>query len=202
MSVYIDFAPKPSDARLLNTPVCSDIPPARAEIEGVRINMEPVTFLQDGLAEDLHRSLVEGQALVGSEGKGFDCVAFALLMNGINLARIVHRSQFKVTRSVQEGPIADDIHQDYPLAIGDWPRFAKVPLYFHALVPAHTPDMPLYLHKLGDDGPVCISGVKKAMAIVGGSRLARIPSMDVSICNRTVVRWNYGSQCLGGPAIS
>lgn len=191
MPVYIDFAPKPSDAGLFGAPVCSDMPPARAEIEGVRISGEPVIFLQDHLVEDLHRSLVEGQALVGRDGKGFDCAAFALLMNGIDLVRIVRRRRFEVDSAVQEGPITDDVRQGYPLAIGDWPGFSRAPIYRHTLVPAHTPDAPLYLHKLGDEGPVCISGVKQAMKIVGGSRLARIPSMSLSVRNRVVARWGY-----------
>jgi hypothetical protein len=188
---YIDFAPKSSDAGLFVIPVCQEIPAARAEIAGVRIDGEPVTFLRDGLVEDLHRTLVEGQALVRRDGKGFDCTAFALLMSGVSLARVGKR-RFRVTPSLEEVPIVDDIHQDYPLAVGDWPRFCKVPIYFHTLVPAHTPDVPLYLHKLGDEGPVCISGVNKAMKVVGGSRLARISSMRVSVGNQAVAWWEHG----------
>lgn len=194
MPRYFEFRPDPSDPGLLGAPVYHGSPAPKLEFDGIRVNGNEVPLLNPGIVESFHRAMVDGQRLIRRDGQGFDCVAFALLMSGVNLAQVVGRRQSTFKPEFDEGTeIADTTAQDCLLALGSWPHWSDEVVYSHTIVPAHTPTEPLYIHKLGDEGPICLSGLQLAQRIMGASRAARILSMTVYRRRREVARWHHRS---------
>jgi hypothetical protein len=170
MSRYIEFTTSTENPYVYNArgnPVHDGTLPTQfREVAGVRVDGEPLAFTDSSLVESLHRALVESKALQ-KRGHIVDCVTFVALLQCIPLAH------------PDDNPFIDHIQENIqvhpkdritdPVCLGDYPfkRLMQHPRYLHVVSPAHIPERPNYVHKLGDNEPVCLSGLADAMTIFG-----------------------------------
>jgi len=167
MSRYLEFttaARNPHTRFSRGNPVHNGKLPSRfREVLGVRVDGEPVIFADEKIVDDLHRTIVERQSAERAQGIPFNCVTFAASMQGIMLDGPKDNPFLDVMDEV--GVDADDTSIDTPVNLGI--RIAKSShvKYAHTISPAHTPEKAQYLHKLGDEGPICISGLTAALTI-------------------------------------
>ncbi len=66
------------------------------------------------------------------------------------------------------------------------------PLYHHTIIETQTDAGPTYFYKLGDEGPICLSGIRSAKRLVEGDTVAAVTSMKVFVgkkFKRLVAEW-------------
>ena len=166
MSRFIEFTTSSKNRHieftLGNSVHDETVPPAWLTVKGVRIDKQPVDFTDDSVADKLHKTLIEGQQLE-KRGVFFDCLTFVMLMSGMDLkdAR-VRDGQVKFDEETLEDEVGcDDIEITNPVNIGR--KFSIGVTFVHTVLPAHGEGEARYMHKLGDKGPICLSGLADAM---------------------------------------
>lgn len=138
--------------------------------KGVRLDGEPLPFIDDSMVEKLHRALVEGRAMQ-RHGDDFDCGAFGALMQDTppKLRAGQHLHIILPTLTTKNiSPQDRSVTRRLQLGMPSHEGF----IYRHVVAPAHIKDQPihpkldgkpLYFHKLNTNGPVCLSGLTWAM---------------------------------------
>ncbi len=176
MSRYIEFTTSRKNRHTdfsMRSPVHDGHLPTRfRSTKGVRVNKQPIAFADETLPDRLHQTLIEGKAL-HRKALVFDCVVFVALINSVELGQPKEDGLFKIDQRVKPMSVdTSDATNDLPLMLGH--TYNQAPHYVHAAQPAHVTDGggflregAFYLHKLGDEGPVCLSGLDKAMIIYG-----------------------------------
>ncbi|HET6746908.1 MAG TPA: hypothetical protein VFH06_02255 [Candidatus Saccharimonadales bacterium] len=161
MSRYIEFTSSPENRHFSfsqGIPVHDEELPTRfLNVRGLRIDKgEPVLFGDTELIDRLHRALVETKRLE-SNGAVIDCLAFVALMCSMELPKPGLHGKFHFEDTTLTNEIQDD----------DMPNLMPLNLtrgngYEHSAYPAHTRNKAMYLHKLGDIGPVAFSSLGEA----------------------------------------
>lgn len=128
------------------------------DIEGVRVDGEQVEFRDASIPVRLERYLIEARRRKYIN----DCIAFVAIMNGIPFDGKKNPFQ-DFDKSITVDPRNVDVSSRAPLVLTRGFHDMKIPL--HIILPAHT-DKQNYLHKLGDDGPLCMSNLSNALRIM------------------------------------
>jgi len=135
------------------------MPTRLLSIKGVRVDGEVIHFNDESFPDRLHRSLIATEQL-RTKGAVIDCLAFVALMQQMALPSPDATGHFRFHTTTNPTEIADqDISNVLPLNLGDTRR------YWHSVVPAHQEQTALYIQKLGDTGPLCLSGLQAARRI-------------------------------------
>lgn len=162
MSRYIDFISRgsPHTKFSLGNPVHNEKLPTRLlSVKGIRVDGEVMHFRDESLPDRLHQSLVTTERLA-AKGAVIDCLAFVALMQQIALPSPDATGHFRFHTITSPTEISDqDISNMLPLNLGD-PHS-----YWHSVVPAHQEQTARYVQKLGDTGPLCLSGLQAARRI-------------------------------------
>lgn len=138
------------------------LPSRLSDSATVRINGEPVRFTDESIPEQLHKALY---IMNKRWDLGFNCRRFAAVMHDPSIVDPLPGS-FLLPDC--ESPVAvDDPTVTKPVVlgtIGDSSPLCDTPFYNrHMAIPAHQPEQATYLHKLGYEGPICMSGLRAAM---------------------------------------
>lgn len=161
MPHYIEFTTQHHEP-IYGNPIHTGNKPARFRtVEGICVDGEPLHFVDETIPERMHRYLHESSRLRW-RGISNDCVAFAAIMESIKL-RDSHHNPFV---DFDETQLADD-ETTVPIVLAK--KFHDTPIFpLHTVIPAQTLDGSYgTIHKLGDRGPVCLSSLKDAKAIMG-----------------------------------
>ena len=177
MSRYINFSTFPgkhsefSRGKPLHN---GESPPRFREALGVKVDGRSVEFAEAEVIERLHRAIVDGKRL-RRRRISYDCVSFAALMNNIQL-RSRHDNPFnEADQNIDVDPM--DVTVSNPVNLGNYSSRSGV-WYVHTVTPAHLTEGPSYLHKLGDKGPICMSGLDEAMEIYGATIANPVPQIS------------------------
>lgn len=94
-------------------------------------------------------------------------MVFAAIMHGVEIGQPNDGGLFPIGQgSIEEAVDPNDITVNVPLNLGrHTQRVTSGKQYVHTVSPAHLVSTPKYLHKLGDKGPVCLSGLREAMNV-------------------------------------
>ncbi len=109
--------------------------------------------------------MVESEVLP-RRGIPFNCVTFAALMFSVELRDDHHNPFVEANHDIVV--TSDDTTHEYPVLLGNTVEsnpFYEITEYRHNVVPAYQKESATYLHKLGDEGPICLSGLNKAMSL-------------------------------------
>lgn len=160
---YLDFtthSANPNTRFSLGAPVHDGkMPNKHDEIESVRINGEPIHFIDKTLIGRLENVLKNRKSYV--RNGNFECTDFAGLMMEHPEMSPKGMMPYSTEKSgKQVDPYDTSVNQPVNLYMpetelnnGSWN---------HIVVPAHTTEGAMYIHKLGA-GPLCISGLTKAL---------------------------------------
>lgn len=163
------------------------MPTRHLPLKGVRVDGAPVEFLATDTPERLYRSLLEGERI--SKTNPFDCVIFALLMAEVDIHDYVGRGdiQFTVTehcdlngQNMTDGDIID---------LGAYRGGDDEETYMHTISSAPQEDIPSYLHKLGKDGPVCLSTLESAQRIYNAPIAKQISTFCLEATGVNALNW-------------
>jgi hypothetical protein len=137
------------------------VPPASREVQGVRVDGEPIVLLDEALVGSLHRALVQMRGRLWAPYA--DCVSFAAVMNGLPMPPKRRNPLLNTRTDIHIDP--DDTTVTDTLNLGK--RYRDMPSYHyaHTVVPAHSPGVAQYVHKLGDKGPVCLTSLEDALSM-------------------------------------
>lgn len=180
MKRYIEFGyDKNHSPRTNGNPVHNGkIPGKYLPIEGVRISGEIVEFAEPDMHERIGRAL-RATRVIQRKGQIVDCLWFAVLMDDINKTERLSTGNFRVEDSTsEEHVVPEDTTQTNIVNIGR--GLHDIPYHFvHTAYPAHTKERALYIHKLGDVGPLCLSGLQDAIDIFSASAAHPMISYDL-----------------------
>lgn len=162
MSRYLEFTAHSFHTMFsLGAPVHDGKLPNRfREVQGVRVDGEPVTFTDAATADRLHQALIASKQLQ-RRGIAFNCVTFAALMHGIPLRDAAHNPFSSIDPRIDcaaGGSYASAVVLGVPSRTAPDGIANR-----HVVVSAPQRTEQSYLHKLGDAGPICLSGLQKAM---------------------------------------
>lgn len=167
MSKFIEFytSPRRQYAKFsLGNPIHDGKLPNRlADSAVVRVNREPVQFVDESTPELLLKALHEMQQL--RVKVGINCRRFAALMYEPSIATKLPGYFTQPDYATQV--TTDDMTVTKPVVLGilsdtSSPNNGKF-YGRHMAIPAHQPQQVTYLHKLGYEGPICLSGLQAAM---------------------------------------
>ncbi len=167
---YLEFGhDRKHSPRVYGNPVHNGkVPSGIFTVEGIKVNGEVVTFLDDKIPHKVHKALRGGRQITRSR-LPFDCLWFAVLMDDASLAERLATGNYKVVDETGDQPVdPGDINQDSIVNIGRGFHDQEFG-FVHTAVPAHTNEEALYIHKLGDTGPLCLSGLRDVINIFYGS---------------------------------
>jgi len=142
-----------------------NVPEVSTDSPVIRLDGEPVDFVNENLPSLLLRALHDMKnAYSDSE---VNCRRFAALMHEPAIAETLPRSFLRPDYSA---PVdSNDLGVERPVLLGtfgDASPLEEDDFYGrHMAFPAHLPNQPSYLHKLGYGGPICLSGLQKAMDV-------------------------------------
>ena len=193
MSRYIEFTTTPVNSKTTlpeGTPVHNGELPSRfRSLLGVRVDKVLVDFAREDAGEVLLRALVDGQKLRHRDHI-FDCVVFSLLMEGVDLVKHSGEKEFRIRKAIDDqANRPGDSSQTLPLALGRPASYSEGFVYHHSLSPLHVINQAAYMHKLGDSGPVCFSGLEAPMSMYGTTVAHNITGMTVLVSGQVVVEW-------------
>lgn len=137
-----------------DTPVLGD------GCDGLSVDGSRLEFARPDIPVRFHKTLVNGR-----NNGVFDCFRFAAGMRGLPMDdRYPFFGQVNFWWKVGPQDTPDD---DVLIGSGDGGSFTRE----HVIVPAHIivdgEMRPLYLHKLGVGGPLCVSGLSRALDYYG-----------------------------------
>lgn len=162
MSNYIEFTTN-HRKRTHGNPVHDGKRPKRyRDIQGIRVDGEPVEFRDPTLPERVGRYLIEPQELQ-RRGIANDCVAFVALMNCIELKGKRHNPFRDYDTSTSIRSAKEQLANEDPLVLVK--GFHDMSKPRHIVLPAHLLLSPNYLHKLTDDEPLCMSNLGDSLKI-------------------------------------
>ena len=167
MSNYIEFTTH-HDEKTFGNPVHDGKQPRRyRDVQGVRVDGEPVEFIDDTITERLQRYFAETQRLRRRRIAN-DCVAFVAVMNSVELEDRHHNPFQDFDEATYIDPADIQMDDGRPLVlVQGFHGGLKLPQ--HIVLPAHLDTGQNYLHKLGDKGPLCMSDLNDAMHIMNCS---------------------------------
>jgi hypothetical protein len=181
MSRFIEFTTSPDNPYVAHSGGAvhdGEIPTRYHAPRGIRIDGEPIAFSDASLHEKLYRALIVGEQLRTRSGI-IDCLAFVALMQGSDLGKPRPNGLFSLYPSSESRHIAsNDIENDFPVNIGHAYHDKRVQ-YVHSLYPAHLPNHACYIHKLGDNEPVCLSTLDQAHQMRGTIIAHPMPELRV-----------------------
>lgn len=160
--MYLNFTTDKRNPHLRSSngaPVHDGKMPTRyKDVAGVRIDGEDVKFRDDLIIEKLQRTLLRRKPFVRHQE--FDCLSFAALMidyPGLNTSIVpfvLTASGVNIDPNDADNESITNIFTKTNTGGDSW---------VHVVVPAHTQEQPMYVHKLGNEGPVCLSGLSQAI---------------------------------------
>lgn len=161
MANYIEFTTNHHERTLGNPIHNGKRPKSFRGIDGVRVDGVSVIFQDESIPDRLGRYFVESKRLRRRKIVN-DCVAFVALMNSVRLESPTHNpfSDFDTSTAIDEA-------SDTPLVLASRFRGRIIPT--HIVLPAHLQQKQNFLHKLGDDGPLCMSNLEDSMLIMGST---------------------------------
>lgn len=161
MTNYIEFTTSHHERTFGNPIHNGKRPKSYRDIDGVRIDGNPIVFQDESIPDRLGRYFVETKKLKKRRIVN-DCVAFVALMNSVHLEDPDHNpfTDFDTSGPIDEGSNA-------PIVLTS--RFRGNIIPTHIILPAHLQQRQNYLHKLGDDGPLCMSDLESSMRIMGST---------------------------------
>jgi hypothetical protein len=168
MSNYIEFTTHHNE-RAFGNPVHNGKRPKRyRDVQGVRVDGDPVDFVDDTIPERLQRYFVESRSLRRRRIVN-DCVAFVAVMNSIEIEDRHHNPfrNFDETTTIDLTDFQPDEERVPLVLVQGFHDGVKLPR--HIVLPAHLTTGQNYLHKLGDKGPLCMSDLDDALSIMGCS---------------------------------
>lgn len=181
MARFIEFTASPDNPYVAHSGGAvhdGEIPTRFHTPKGIRIDGEPITFRDELLHEKLHRALVVGEQLRARSGI-IDCLAFIALMQGSDLGTPRPNGLFSLHPTSEARHIAsDDIENSLPVNIGHSYHDGQVQ-YVHSLYPAHLPARALYIQKLGNNEPICLSTLDQAHQMRGTIVAHPMPELTV-----------------------
>lgn len=162
MANFIEFTTQHHE-RTFGSPVHNGKrPKSFREIDGVRVDGEPVRFIDPTISDRLGRYFIEARKLRRRKIAN-DCVAFVALMNSIELKDSTHNpfthfDRDRPVTGISEVPVVltNRLHRGF-----------SVPT--HIILPAHLERGENYLQKLGDKGPLCMANLETSMRIMGST---------------------------------
>ncbi len=162
---YLEFTTHPKNPYThfsLGSPVHDGKMPTKyEEVEGVRIDGESVQFKDETLVNRLQKTLLNRKPYV--RNYNFECTDFAGLM--MEHPEMDARGMIPYSTDRYGEPVSpDDDSIDQPLNLYIRKTELSNGSWNHMIVPAHTIEGPMYIHKLGS-GPICLSGLTKALEI-------------------------------------
>lgn len=164
MHRYINFTTSHQE-RTYGNPVHDGKRPRRFhDVAGITIDGEPLEFDDTTIPERVKQYFLSAKQLRRKRIVN-DCVAFAASMESIELEDRQH-NPFEVfdENVIIHGDTASEIKVPLVLARG-YHDGLRIPA--HVILPAHLVSGPNFIHKLGDEGPLCMSGLNDAMSIMG-----------------------------------
>lgn len=170
MSRYLEFTTKltSSDARFAKgSPIHDGQKPTKfLSLKGLRFDGEIVTFQDEILPHKLHKALLDGEKHK-KRYRYFDCVILAALMYDAPIARSATGSYLTLRETTLPVDVFDDdTSVSVPVNLGTIVSGkARTFAYQHTIVPAHDLHQARYVHKLGETGPICLSGLTAAKAM-------------------------------------
>jgi len=163
MMQYIEFTTRHS-VKTFGNPIHDGKRPKKYRtIEGVRVDGETVEFIDNTIPERLGRYLIEAEGLRRRRIVN-DCIAFVALMNSVRLEMPQHNPYREFDGTTFVDPWHINPVDDMPLVLANG-FHDGVRLPRHIVLPAHLSTKQNYLHKLGDDGPLCMSNLQDALAM-------------------------------------
>ncbi len=171
MPRYINFTTSSKNPHVRNTfgSAVHDekIPAARHSILGVQVDKHTIDFADSSIPDKLHRALLEGGSVIRKKAV-FDCIVFAALMQCVDIGEPDEEGLFAVSReSIEQEIDPESLAVTTALNLGMRSRRSAGIEYRHTVTPAHTTTEAMYLHKLGDSGPVCFSDLAVAFKVFG-----------------------------------
>lgn len=161
MPHYIEFTTHHQEPIFGNPIFNGDRPPKRVTVEGIRVDGEPVQFIDETIPERMHHYLYEAPRLKWRRISN-DCVAFAAIMESLELRDRRHNP----FANFDETEKADDETVGAIVLAKKFHDFPIIPL--HTVIAAQTVDGSYgTIHKLGESGPVCLSNLEDAKTIMG-----------------------------------
>jgi hypothetical protein len=156
----INFQTTPLEHGQLNTAATYSGALGYGARESVLVDGEPLEFSSPDIIPSLEHAIRTIWPRFNIRRRSYDCVDFVGLMTGLKPSK---DNPFEVGMVIDDAA-APDIF-DTPIIFMkklSW-RYPELPI--HTLLPARTSDGTKYLHKLGDDGPLCISTLDEARLI-------------------------------------
>lgn len=177
MSHYIEFTTSPEHPFIkysLGNPVHDGGRPTPfREVRGVRIDGQPILFREPDIVDALAQTIVDGEALP-AQGIPFNCISFTALMHSVELELPPAYNPF-LTIDGKTAISPSSTSQTDPLCLGVMTKASEV-RQLHFVSPAHFNQEANYLHKLGNDGPICMSGLYAAMRMYNANFVGRAVS--------------------------
>jgi hypothetical protein len=136
------------------------LPPRAQPLLGVRVDGQPVEFVDETMPEQIHRAVVERSRMPRNY---LDCLAFVALMAGALPVRQRYWRYPDIVVGRGNSFVAAADTPEQPVDIGRMCLDQEVQ-FTHSLYPAHTFEGPLYVQKLGK-GPIVLSGLDTAQAL-------------------------------------
>ena len=162
MSNYIEFTTKHTE-KTRGNPVHDEKQPRRfRDVQGIRVDGEPVEFNDPTIPERVGRYLIESPGLKRRRIAN-DCVAFVALMNSVKLKDTKHNPFQEYDTTIPIRSAKDQLSNTAPLVLVK--RFHDMSVPRHIVLPAHLLLGRNYLHKLGDDTPLCMSSLEDALGM-------------------------------------
>ncbi len=160
--MYLNFTTNESNSLLKRSngaPIHDGKMPIRyKDVAGVKIDGEEVNFKDESIVDSLQKTLLKRKSFVRQHE--FDCLSFAGLMidyPNINTSVVPF---LLIASGINIDP--EDIANESVANI-----FKKTntggDTWVHVAVPAHTLEQPMYIHKLGNTGPLCLSGLSQVI---------------------------------------
>ena len=187
---YINFTTKSAHSSFAQGSPVHDgnMPPRYLPLRGVRVNGMPISFLDTGIPERLHRSIYEGREI--SKSNSFDCVIFALLMAGVDIHDYIGKGEIKFNVTDHIDPVDTHPQTGDIIDLGSYRSADDEPTYVHTVFSAPQPDIQSCLHKLGQSGPVCISSLHDAQRIYNAPIAKQISAFCLDATGVPPLTWN------------
>lgn len=161
-----------------------EMPTRFRAVKGFHIDGEPVQLRDESLPERTLQAFHEA-AQLQRRRITIDCIGFVALLSGHDFDQYPDGAYLTLPRI--GGRSYDPQHDrfsDSPVNLRR--EFDDEAWYVHSMYPAHTPDAPLYIHKLGD-GPLSLSSLEAAQHMYGTEAADIMPELKITQIGRAHV---------------
>ena len=192
MPKALNFTTDPSNEHLafsLGNPVHDGVvPSARTDIRGVQVDGVPVEFYSESTPDQIHKALVDGTALEKLDIP-FSCYTFSLIMAGINMRKACMGKDYVPDAEFSKQAVGLEYKGSVPLGLKIYMGWRYGEGFGHVVYPAHTNSEARYVHKLGDNGPICLSSPADSLQMYRGKSAHKLRKVTIMVGNKPRADW-------------